>query len=74
MCNTFGLLVIGLVLFLLFKNKNILVIGVIVITLSYYFNYKEGAKSQSQQTKLKTAMAKIATQKGTTVKKVVKKK
>lgn len=74
MCNTIGLLVIILVLYLLFKNKNILVIGIIVIILSYYFNYKEGVKSQSQQTKLKTALAKFATQKGATVKKVVKPK
>ena len=50
MCNTIGLLVIILVLYLLFKNKNILVIGIIVIILSYYFNYKEGM-SASQKAK-----------------------
>ena len=52
MCNTIGLLVIGLVLFLLFKNKYILGIGLIVIILSYYFNYKEGM-SASQKKSLK---------------------
>ncbi len=70
MCNTIGLLVIILVLFLLFKNINILVIGLIVIILSYYFNYKEGLTAAQK----KALINKSATQIGKTVKKVVKKK
>ena len=72
MCNTIGLLVIGLVLFLLFKNKYILGIGLIVIILSYYFNYKEGM-SASQKKKLEIEKLKWSKQIGKTVKKIVKK-
>ena len=38
---------IVLLLYLLFKNTNILVIGGIVVLLSYLFNYKEGAKNKN---------------------------
>jgi hypothetical protein len=68
MCNTIGILVIGLVLFLLFKNKYILGICLVII-LYYYFNYKEGLTA-SQQKKLDATMAKLVKQKGNTVKKV----
>ena len=70
MCTTIGILVISLVLFLFFKNKNILLIGLIVIILSYYFNYKEGLTAAQK----KALINKSATQIGKTVKKVVKKK
>jgi|688.fasta_scaffold1277427_2 hypothetical protein len=67
MCTTIGILVISLVLFLFFKNKNILVIGLIVIILSYYFNNKEGLTPAQK----KALINKSATQIGKTVKKVV---
>jgi len=69
MCNTIGLLVIILVLYLLFKNKNILVIGIIVFILSYYFNYKEGL-TVSQQKKLDATLANLVKLNGNIVKKV----
>ena len=43
---TITIVSIVLVLYLLFKNTNILVIGGIVVLLSYYFNYKEGAANK----------------------------
>jgi hypothetical protein len=48
MCNTLILLIFILLAFLLFKNKNILVVGVIILLLSYYFNYKEGLTAAQQ--------------------------
>lgn len=75
MCNTIGIGTIGigviiLVLYLIFKKIYILGIGLIVIIVSYYFNYKEGLTLEQK----KALVNKSASQKGTTVKKVVKKK
>ena len=74
MCNTIGIGTIGigviiLVLYLIFKNIYILGIGIIVIIVSYFFNYKEGLKVEQK----KALVNKSASQKGTTVKKVKKK-
>lgn len=74
MCNTIGIGTIGigviiLVLYLIFKKIYILGIGIIVIIVSYFFNYKEGLKVEQK----KALVNKSASQKGTTVKKVKKK-
>lgn len=70
MCNTLVLLIFFLVAFLIFKNKNILVIGVIVVLSSYYFNYKEGLTAAQK----KALINKSANLKGVVVKKVIPKK
>ena len=60
MCNTLVLLILFLVAYLIFKNKNILVVGVIVVLSSYYFNYKEGM-SAAQKKALINKSAKLKT-------------
>jgi len=44
---TIELVSIVLLLYLLFKNTYILVIGGIVVLLFYFFNYKEGAANKN---------------------------
>lgn len=68
MCNTLILLIFILLAFLLFKNKNILVVGVIILLLSYYFNYKEGLTAAHQAKINKSAVLKVPV-----VKKTIKK-
>ena len=58
MCNTLILLICILLAYLLFKNKNILVVGVIILLLSYYFNYKEGMSVAKQAKINKSAVLK----------------
>jgi hypothetical protein len=57
---TITIVSIVLVLYLLFKNTNILVIGGIVVLLSYYFNYKEGAKNKNALITAQTLKMKAA--------------
>jgi hypothetical protein len=71
MCNALILLVIVLVAYLFFKNISILIVGGIVVLLSYFFNYKEGAiNKQLNKTRINAA-AKL---KGVVVKKPAPKK
>jgi hypothetical protein len=75
MCNTLILLIFILLAYLLFKNKNILVVGVIVILLSYYFNYREGMTAAQKKAKInKSAVLKAPVVKKVNPKVNIKKK